>query len=429
MAVFKYFHRYSVFERSLNASFLSLIPKKANAINIKDFRPISLVGSVYKLLSKVLANRLRVVLDSLISETQNSFVDGRQILDSVLITNECLYSRLKCHSSGVVCKLDIKKAYDYVNWDALLYLLNRMGFGLKWREWIVACISTVCYSVLVNGSSAGFFGSSYGLRQGDPLSPLLFLLIMEVLSRILKKTEDSGLLRGFHVGPVNSSGVRISHLLFADDTIMFCDASRDQLLSIRLALSCFQAFTGLKVNVGKSAIVPVGEVGNIGALAGILRCRLGSLPMKYLGMPLSTPYNIASIWNAILEKMEKKLSSWKRLYLCKGGRLTLLKSTLSSLPTYYLSLFIIPVAVADRLEYIQRNFLWGSLEECFKHSLVAWEKVCSPLEMGGLGVRKLVHFNQALLGKCLWRFGQEGTHLWRGGYCHQIWRGPSGVEY
>ena len=199
MAVFKHFHRYSVFERSLNASFLSLIPKKANAVNIKDFRPISLVGSVYKLLSKVLANRLRVVLDSLISGTQNSFVDGRQILDSVLITNECLDSRLKCHSPGVVCKLDMEKAYDYVNWDALLYLLNRMGFVLKWREWIMACIFTVHYLVLVNGSSAGFFGSSCGLRQGDPLSPLLFLLIMEVLSRILKKTEDSGLLRGFHV--------------------------------------------------------------------------------------------------------------------------------------------------------------------------------------------------------------------------------------
>ena len=107
-----------------------------------------------------------------------------------------------------------------------------------------------------------------------------------------------------------------------------------------------------------------------------------------------------------MEKLEKYL------YLSKGGRLTLLKSTLSSLPTYYLSLFTIPLAVADKLERIQRNFLWRSSEECFKHSLVAWEKVFSPLEMGDLGVRKLVHFNQALLGKWLLRFGQEGTHLW-----------------
>ena len=109
--------------------------------------------------------------------------------------------------------------------------------------------------------------------------------------------------------------------------------------------------------------------------------------------------------------MEKKFSSWKHLYLSKGGRDTLLKSTLSILPTYYLSLFTIPVAMADRLEHIQRNFLWGCSEECFKYSLVACEKVCSPLEMVGLGIRKLVHFNEALLGKC--RFGQEGTHLWQ----------------
>ena len=122
------------------------------------------MGNVYKLLSKVLANRLRGELDSLISETQNSFVGGRQILDSVLIANECLGSRLKCHSPDVVCKLDIEKAYNHVNWDALLYLLNWMGFGLKWREWIKVCISTICFSILVNGSSAGFFGSFHDLR-------------------------------------------------------------------------------------------------------------------------------------------------------------------------------------------------------------------------------------------------------------------------
>ena len=168
---------------------------------------------------------------------------------------------------------------------------------------------------------------------------------------------------------VNSVGVRISHLLFANDTILFCDASREQLLSIRLALSCFQAFTGLKVNVGKSEIVLVGEVYNLAELASILHCRVGSLPMKY--MPLGSSFKTASIWNPILEKMEKKLSGWKRLYLSKGGRLTLLRSTLSSLPMYFLSLFTIPKAVAARMESIQRNFLWGYSEGSFKYPLVA----------------------------------------------------------
>ena len=146
----------------------------------------------------------------------------------------------------------IEKAYDHVNWEALFYLLDRMGFGMKWRGWIKACVTFVCFSVLVNGSPEGFFRCSRGLRQGDPLSSLLFPLIMEVLSRLLKKTEECNLIRGFHVGDVNVVGVRISHLLFADDTILFCDASREQLLSIRLVLSCFQTFTGLKVNIGKS---------------------------------------------------------------------------------------------------------------------------------------------------------------------------------
>ena len=115
MDVFDYFHRHFVFERSKNGSFLTLIPKKCNAVNIKDFCPINLVGNVYKLLSKVLANRLRAILDNLISKTQNSFVGGRQILDLVLIANECMDSRLKSWLLGVVCKLDIEKAYDHVN--------------------------------------------------------------------------------------------------------------------------------------------------------------------------------------------------------------------------------------------------------------------------------------------------------------------------
>ena len=215
---------------------------------------------------------------------------------------------MKRRTPRVVCKLDIEKVYDHVNWDTLFYLLERMGFGDRWRRWLKTCVSTVRFSVLVNGSPVGFFSRYRGLRQGDPLSPLLFLLIMEVLSRILKKTEEGGLIQGFHVGPVNSSGIHVSHLLFVDDTILFCDISREQSLSIRLVLSCFQAFTGLKVNVGKSEIVPIGEVRNIQSLANILQCRVGSLPMIYLGMPLDTSYKTNSIWNPILERMEKKLS-------------------------------------------------------------------------------------------------------------------------
>ena len=122
-------------------------------------QPISLVGSVYKILAKVLANHMRMVLDKLISETQNSFVGGRQILDSILIANECVDNRVKSWVPGVICKLDVEKAYDHVNWEPLLDLLNRMGFGVKWCKWIHTYISTIQFSILINGSLADFFGS------------------------------------------------------------------------------------------------------------------------------------------------------------------------------------------------------------------------------------------------------------------------------
>ena len=397
LAVFDEFYQHSKFEKSLNATFIALIPKKNGASNIRDFRPISLVGSVYKILAKVLANRLKEVLNQLISESQNNFVGGKQILDSVLIANECVDSKMKSKIPGVICKLDIEKAYDHVNWEALLDLLKRMGFGVRWCRWIRTCISTVQFSVLFNESSADFFGSSRGLRQGDPLSPMLFLVMIEVFNKMMKRAEGAGLLRGFRAAGRPGGGVGVSHLLFADDTILFCNANEEQILHIRMLLLCFQAVTGLKVNALKSEMVPIGEVPNVFVLAEILGCRVRSLPMTYLGMPLGASHKSPTVWNPILEKFEHKLASWKKMYLSKGGRLTLLKSTVSSLPTYYLSLFTIPMHVKNKIERVQRDFLWGDS----KTHLVGWDKVCAPLKNGGLGVRKLTTFNKALLGKWL----------------------------
>ena len=159
----------------------------------------------------------------------------------------------------------------------------------------------------------------------------------------MKRAEGAGLLQGFRVDGRWGGGVCVSHLLFADDTILFCDADEEQILHVRMLLLC------LKVNALKSEMVPIGEVPNVLVLAEILGCRIGSLPMTYLGMPLGASHKSPTIWNPILEKIEHKLAGWKK-YLSKGGRLTLLKSTLSSLPTYFLSLFTIPTHVANKLK-------------------------------------------------------------------------------
>uniref|UniRef100_A0A2N9G1S1 Reverse transcriptase domain-containing protein n=1 Tax=Fagus sylvatica TaxID=28930 RepID=A0A2N9G1S1_FAGSY len=427
-----------------NEDFHSKVLEAAKRLHLKEHTILDGSGNVFKLAAPVECkgivgsdDRLKGVLDKLISESQNAFVGGRKILDSVLIANECLDSRLKSRIPGVICKLDIEKAYDHVNWSCLLHLLERMGFGRRWRLWIEACISSVQFSVLVNGSPEGFFSCSRGLRQGDPLSPLLFLLVMEVLSRMLRKVEEEGLIRGFRAGSNAAEGLCISHLLYADDTILFCDADLDQLIYVRMVLTCFEAVTGLRVNMAKSEMVPVGEVQNIAELADSLCCHIGGLPLSYLGMPLGASYKAVAVWNPILEKLERRLSGWQKLYLSKGGRLTLLKSTLSSLPTYFLSLFTIPISVVRRIEKLQRDFLWGGMGDEVKHHLVGWDKVCTPKEVGGLGVRSLILTNKALLGKWLWRFGMEGDHLWRrvlmakfgsdlGGWRTKPIRGPHG---
>jgi hypothetical protein len=301
MKVFGALHAGGRFEKSLNASFISLIPKVSGAVELKDFHPISLVGGICKIIAKVLANRLKVVLDKIISKSQSAFIKGRQILDPVLIANECL------DSSGeprVICKMDLEKAYDHVNWDFLLYMLRRCGFGRLWCSCIAHCVSSVRFSILVNGSPNGFFGSSRGLRQRDPLSPLLFVFVMEALSQMISAAVQGGLLEGFKV--VNNS---ISHLLFVNDTLVFCNAMSSQLRYLRSVFLLFEAASRLKVNLAKSVLIPVGNVEEVTLLADILGCGIASLPVKYLGLPLGASYKAKHIWDDVIEKVDYQLAS------------------------------------------------------------------------------------------------------------------------
>ena len=222
-----------------------------------------------------------------------------------------------------------------------------------------------------------------------------------------------GQFSGFSVGSTTSASIMVSHLLLADDILIFCDTDPNQLVTLREILNRFEEVSRLKVNLGKSELVPVGEVHNLDVLVGLLGCRHSSLPLKYLGLPLGAKFKEVSIWNPILEKMERRLASWKRLYLSKGGRVTLIKSALSSLSTYFLSILPIPRKVANRMEKPQRDFLWNGINGDSKFHLVKWGKVCKPMRVRGLGIRRLRSFNTTLLGKWLWRNGLETDALWR----------------
>ena len=269
------------------------------------------MSGVYKIIAKTMANRLSLFLGKIISPFQNALVKGRQILDYVLIANESLDSRLKFDVPGVLCKLNLEKAYDHVNWDFLLYQLRRCGFSEKWNNWISFCLSTVLFSVLVYGSSCGFFKSSRGLRQGHPLSPMLFVIVMEALSKMMDRAIEGGFLSSFFL---DRNSMMISHLLFADDTLIFCDVDPSQLIHLKWVLNWFEATSGLRINLGKSELVLDGNVSSITDLAATLSCKTSSLPMKYLGMPLGAKFKSKFIWNPIMEKMEKRLAGWKRMY-------------------------------------------------------------------------------------------------------------------
>ena len=243
----------------------------------------------------------------------------------------------------------MEKAYDHVSWDFLMYMLQRCGFSEKWRKWIRYCISTIKFSILINGSPSNFFGSSKRLQQGDPLSPLLFDIVMKALSRKLEVAASARQFLGFSVGSTASPSVMVSHLLCADDTLIFCDAESYQ-------ITRFEEVSRLRINLRKSKLVPIGEVHNLEALVGLLGCGQSSLPLKYLSLPLGAKFKDLSVWNPILERIERRLAGWKRMYLSKGGKVTLIKCSLSSLPTYFLSLLPLPGKVAKHMENYREIF-------------------------------------------------------------------------
>ena len=282
-----------------------------------------------------------------------------------------------------------------------------MGFGVKWISSIKWCISTVSFFVLINGSPTGFFKSSKDLRQGDPLSLYLFVIGMEVFSTLVDKVASGGFLSGYNITNRRGEAMQITHLLFANDTLVFCRDSQDQMAYLSRILLWFEVVTELRINLEKSSILPVGNVENLDDLAYELGYKTGTLPSTNLGLPLGMKHNSLQVWDGVEERFRKKLALWKNQYISKGDWLNLIKSTLTNLPIYTMSLFKIPKGVKRRLEKIQRDFLLGGDNLDKKIHLINWGTVCSNKEKGDLGIRRLTKLNQSLLGKWNWRLTME----------------------
>ncbi|KAJ9539609.1 hypothetical protein OSB04_026115 [Centaurea solstitialis] len=309
-----------------NASFVSLIPKVATPLSLNDYRPISLIGVLYKVIAKVLAHRLKKVIGKVISDPQSAFIKGRNILDGVLIANEVVdFVRFK-KRKGLIFKVDFEKAYDSVDWNFLLGTMNRMGFGKKWIGWISACLRSSSTSVLVNGSPSKEFMMEKGLRQGDPLAPFLFLIVAENLHLLVEEAKDKSLFEGLSIG---NEGIEVSHLQYADDAIFFVKWSLRNLRNLIKILDCFHAISGLKINMRKSKIYGVGvQEAEVEDWARGVGCVGGALPFSYLGLPVGAVMSRKSYWRPVIEKVKSRLVSWKARMISFGGRLTLVKSVL-----------------------------------------------------------------------------------------------------
>ena len=225
--------------KKINHTHICLIPKVQNPESVKDFRPISLCNVVYKIIAKVLANRLRKILPRIILEAQSAFVPGRLISDNILIAFETLHhmKHMKGNQQGFMAlKLDMSKAYDKVERSFLEKIMLKMGFANSWVSMIMECVRTVSYSVLINGEPRGFFHPTRGLRQGDPISPYLFLLCAEGLNALLMKATISKSIHGISI---SRGGPKITHLFFADDSVLFCRASLQECHAVQEVLRIY----------------------------------------------------------------------------------------------------------------------------------------------------------------------------------------------
>ncbi|KAF5481359.1 hypothetical protein F2P56_002016 [Juglans regia] len=337
-----------------------------------DFRPISLCNVAYKIMSKVLANRLKKFLNALISPNQSAFIPGKLITDNIMVAYEVLHSmkaRKKGKVGNMAIKLDMSKAYDRIEWCYLEAVMGKLGFCRKWIELIMKCVTTVSYSVLINGSPGSRFLPLRGLRQGDPLSPYLFILCAEGLSALLNHSDSRGHTRGVTVA---RGGTRINHLLFADDCILFGRAVAGEWIKIQELLLKYEKASGQFLNKEKTAIFFSSNSRNeekrkiLEQGGSVMK---GSYE-KYLGLPPVVGKSKYNTFRGIKERVWKKISNWKNSFLSSAGKEILIKAVLQNPRSmaakifkekYFSSVSLFEAKLGYRPSFIWRS-VWGALK-------------------------------------------------------------------
>ncbi|PKU63238.1 Putative ribonuclease H protein [Dendrobium catenatum] len=368
--------------RGVKATILALIPKTRNVQSISDFRPIALCNTIYKIIAKTLSNRLKPIMPHLVKHNQSGFVKSRISTNNIILAKEILYMARKNSIYKVFCaKLDIRKAFDTVSREFLLNRMLQKGFPNSFVNLIKACTSDVNYSVLVNGAIEGFFSSTSGLRQGCPLSPYLFCLVMDAFSALL----DNGEFKG-----INVDDFSLSHLLYADDVLVFGEATVENCLCLKKIISTFSNATGLHVNLSKSSIMFPKFVKNHAELCNILSIHNISEVITYLGIPLSFNRLKVADFLPLTDSISVKLSGWKASLLSFAGRLQFLKYTILNSIAYWILGAIIPKTVSKFFKKVCSKFLFfGDCNAGKKLHLVSWDNVTRPKEFGGLGLPSL----------------------------------------
>ncbi|XP_019435162.1 PREDICTED: uncharacterized protein LOC109341675 [Lupinus angustifolius] len=357
---------------NLNSNNLVLIPKFPSTDKIEDFRPIALANFQFKIITKVLAERLANIAPRMISKHQRGFIKDRHIHDCICIAYEAIdLLDHKTLGGNLGINLDVKKAFDTIDWKFLMNTLNAFGFANSFIHWMEVILKSARLSISVNGHSVGYFSYKRGVRQGDPLSPLLFCLVEEVISRGLIKLLDKGNFRTI-------AGTRIatpSHVLYADDILVFCRGIKRELLAIKDLFNDYAKVSGQCLNLSKCKFFSTqANARKIGKLNSWLGFGSGSLPFNYLGVLVFKGKPKAIHLQPIVDRIINNLAKWKGCCLSIMGRVELVKSIIHNMLVYSFHIYSWPVNLLEKKDCCIRNFIWFGDTMVKKLVTVAWHK-------------------------------------------------------